>query len=184
MANQKIAHLDQVVDGIGSIVETISGIAEKTRLLALNATIEAAKAGPSGRGFAVVATEVRTLANQTSDATADIVQRITDIEQASGAVVEALTSITSVIDRMRGEQRDIIQAVASQSDATNNISSDVQKTASQTQHVADSIEGILDLVESSQGGAEELNESANGLRHNSKFLRIEIERFLENMAKK
>ncbi|MBO9428651.1 cyclic nucleotide-binding domain-containing protein [Sulfitobacter sp. R18_1] len=183
-ANKKIAHLDQVVDGIGSIVETISGIAEKTRLLALNATIEAAKAGPSGRGFAVVATEVRTLANQTSSATADIEQRITDIEQASGAVVEALASITGVIDRMREEQSDIIQAVASQSEATNNISTDVEKTAAQTQDVADSIEGISDLVKSSQGGAEELNDSANGLRHNSKFLRIEIEKFLESMAKK
>ena len=90
-AGEGIEALNEQSLVIGSIVKTISGIAEQTNLLALNAAIEAARAGEQGRGFAVVADEVRQLASRTSKATDEIVGVVRQNQDMAREAVALMT---------------------------------------------------------------------------------------------
>jgi methyl-accepting chemotaxis protein len=67
---RNILALSQQTQLVGDITSTVNDLADQSNMLALNAAIEAAKAGEQGKGFAVVAAEVRNLAEQSKQATA------------------------------------------------------------------------------------------------------------------
>jgi methyl-accepting chemotaxis protein len=93
---------------IADIIAVIDEIARQTNLLALNAAVEAARAGEAGRGFAVVATEVRSLAQRSSQAAKDI--KIL-IGTSSDRVQEGVTLVNSA-GRSLAEIVDSIRTVA------------------------------------------------------------------------
>jgi len=75
---------------IGEIIMSVSDLADQSNLLAVNAAIEAAKAGEQGKGFAVLAQEIRSLAEQSKKATAQVRTLLNDIQKATNAVVLAM----------------------------------------------------------------------------------------------
>ncbi len=82
-----IVRLSEQSQAIGEIVATVNDLAEQSNLLAVNAAIEAGKAGEQGKGFAVVAQEVKSLAEQSRQATAQVRAILGDIQKAINAAV-------------------------------------------------------------------------------------------------
>ncbi len=86
-------------EDVGNIVGLINGISNQTNLLALNAAIEAARAGEVGRGFAVVADEIRSLAEETSNATSRIGNLIEEIQVEISEVVKTMDEVNQQVEK-------------------------------------------------------------------------------------
>jgi len=104
---QKMQELNEYTKKMNTIIETITSIAGSTGMLALNASIEAARAGEAGRGFAVVAGQISGLANQTKEATVNITDLITHINQE----LEAVSDAVDVVTKSNKENADSTKAV-------------------------------------------------------------------------
>jgi len=91
--------LSEHTQQIGEIIATVNSIADQSKMLALNASVEAARAGEEGKGFAVVALEVRNLAEQSREATAQVRDILSEIQRATNAAVMVTEEGTKGVDR-------------------------------------------------------------------------------------
>ncbi len=127
---------------VGDMGGQIAAIADQTNLLALNAAIEAARAGEAGRGFAVVASEVKSLAGQTSKATAEIAGQIAAIRSAVTAVAETIEQVVGVVDDITNVSTAIAAATEQQTVATDEINFNVEETSNDSQAVAAALSDV------------------------------------------
>lgn len=102
MAN-RIRALGERARQIDGITTTVKELADQSNMLALNAAIEAVRSGEHGRGFAVVAREIRTLADQSIQATSSVRTILTEVVDAIRVVVNLTESGSEKVQASIGE---------------------------------------------------------------------------------
>ncbi len=119
---------------IGSVVDTMTKVAEQTNLLSVNAAIEAEKAGDAGLGFLVVAREIRRLADQTAIASQDIGRIVRQMGESVGAGVDEMR-------RFAREMRSGAEGARSVGDDLSSIIDDMRAAAESFSEVKRGITG-------------------------------------------
>lgn len=151
-SSETIARLADYADKVTSVIDMISDIANQTNLLALNATIEAARAGEAGKGFAVVASEVKSLANQSGNATQQISEQLSAMQSISHEAVEMVEQIARNIRQISENAVGISAAIEEQDAATREIARAAQTASGETENAATQvgqIKSVVDEVEQS-----------------------------------
>ncbi len=124
--------LDQRSRSIGSIIESISDIAENTGLLSLNAFIEAARAGEHGAGFSVISREIRQLSQETSSAAKEVKESLL-------AISELIKETVSAVSRVR-------EGVGSGLQVSENATSALEKVSREHHRFHTHLESVISVV--------------------------------------
>jgi len=142
-----IEELKVRVEKINQTINVISKISKEINLISLNAAVESARSGEAGLGFAVVADEIKSLANQTAEAT----MRIDEIIKELNSDVEYSMQAMVALEEINGEQNMLIEDVASTYSKINNSMGNVTKSVNTMNEmitsVSDSNQKMLESME-------------------------------------
>ena len=147
--HENMQELGKQAEGIGSVMNVITDIADQTNLLALNAAIEAARAGEAGRGFAVVADEVRKLAEKTMSATKEVGSNITAIQHSARMNIEevgnAVTSVREATD-LAGSSGKSLEEIVNLASANSAIVASIATAAEEQSATSEEINRAIDEI--------------------------------------
>jgi methyl-accepting chemotaxis protein len=182
-----ILALSEQTQQVGEIIATVNDIASQSNLLALNASVEAARAGEHGKGFAVVAVEVRNLAEQSKQATAQVKAILNEIQRATNAAVMATEEGSKGVDsgvQLTGQAGETIQQLAasiveSASAAQQIVASAAQQTTGMEQ-IALAMQNINQATIQNLASTRQTEKSAQDLASISQQLEELIARYKLN----
>jgi len=174
---ENILTLSQHTQQIRDIISTVNDLASQSNMLALNAAVEAARAGEHGKGFAVVAAEVRSLAEQSKQATGQVRTILEDIQRATNTTVMATEDGTKKADagvQLAARARVAIEQLASVIDESAQAAmqmvaggrqqtSGIEQIALAMQNINQATTQSLSSNRQAERAAQDLNELARSL---------------------
>jgi methyl-accepting chemotaxis protein len=165
-----IVRLSEQSQAIGEIIATVNDLAEQSNLLAVNAAIEAARAGEQGKGFAVVAQEVKSLAEQSRQATAQVRTILGDTQKATSAAVLATEQGSKAVEAgvkqsaQAGESiRLLAEGIAEAAQAATQIAASSQQQMAGMDQVALAMENIKQASVQNVAGTKQAEAAAQSL---------------------
>ena len=161
---ESMTRLQNKTKEVEEIAGMILNISNQTNLLALNASIESARAGEAGRGFAVVAEQIRQLAEQTKKSTEEITTIINELNENARDV---MTSVESSVEATESQNEKIAVAAESFERLNENMSQligDINEIAGQITGLSDSNNRIVENISQLSAATEEVTASAEQVR--------------------
>lgn len=162
-ATELVNGLGDAAQGIGDVTRIITEIAEQTNMLALNATIQAASAGKAGKGFAVIAKEIKDLAIQSAESSADIAARIQAVQAETQNAIEIITNVAKTIKSIHQATHVVDDAVKQQASAVDEISANARQTSRGASDIAAAIAEVSQSASDMSANAGEAAKAAAGI---------------------
>lgn len=183
-ASKKVKRLSEASENISKVVKLIADFASQTNMLALNAAIEAARAGEEGEGFAVVAKKVRALAQQSSAATIEIGELVTEIQTQTSEVIVAMESGTEQVvvgTQLVEEARQKLSQINAVSTEVNKLVQEIAKaSAIQTQSsstAAENMQKMAAIANSTSEQSEAVADSFAQMIQVAQALQVSVSQF-------
>ncbi|WP_439858598.1 methyl-accepting chemotaxis protein [Pseudomonas sp. MBLB4136] len=167
---ESIMRLGEQSQTIGEIVASVSDLAEQSNLLGVNASIEAMRAGETGKGFSVVAQEVKALADQSKQATAQVRGILGEIQKAMTKAVllaeQGSKTVESGYERAQSSG-EAIRALDSSIVESNEMALQIAATSQQQMvgmdQVANAMTSIREASQSNVSGTRQMDQATRNL---------------------
>jgi methyl-accepting chemotaxis protein len=181
---QSMVRLSEQGQAVGQIIAAVEDLSAQSNLLAVNAAIEAAKAGEHGKGFGVVAQEVKSLAEQSRQATAQVRTILSDIQKATAAAVMATEQGSKAVEsgeKQTGTAGESIQllsgSVTEAAQAATQIAASSQQQLVGMDQVAVAMGSIKQASTQNVASAKQLETAARNLNELGRRLKQMVERY-------